>query len=79
MESPDIREILRSCEGAGLVMDSDLTFYLGRETILPVGTAKMAKWRKKLFIFFSRNARSATEYFKIPPEQVIELGVQVRL
>ena len=38
---------------------------------------RMARWRKKLFIIMSRNARSATEFFNIPPNRVVELGAQV--
>jgi KUP system potassium uptake protein len=37
----------------------------------------MARWRKKLFVFLQRNARSATEFFGIPPNRVVELGAQV--
>ena len=80
MESPSITEILMHCEGAGLVLKThEISFYLGRETLLPDGPTKIAYWRKKLFIFFSRNARPATEYFKIPPNQVIEIGAQLRI
>ena len=45
----------------------------------PSGPAPMAKWRKLLFGFLARNARSAMEYFRIPPERVVELGAQVEL
>ena len=41
------------------------------------GHAKMQRWRKKLFALMSRNARSATEFFQIPPNRVIELGAQI--
>ena len=37
----------------------------------------MARWRKKLFVFLQRNAKSATEFFGIPPNRVVELGAQV--
>jgi KUP system potassium uptake protein len=37
----------------------------------------MAKWRKRLFAFMARNARSATQYFGIPPNRVVELGTQI--
>ena len=37
----------------------------------------MARWRKKVFVFLARNARSATEFFGIPPNRVVELGAQV--
>jgi KUP system potassium uptake protein len=72
---------------------NDTTFYLGRERIIisaggerkpgtrraPDGVAlpPMARWRKKLFVVMARNARSATEFFEIPPNRVVELGAQV--
>jgi KUP system potassium uptake protein len=71
----------------------DTTFYLGRERIIiagrgpqKVGTRRappdanlprMARWRKKIFVIMSQNARSATEFFGIPPNRVVELGAQV--
>jgi KUP system potassium uptake protein len=72
---------------------NDTTFYLGRERIIisqggerkpgtrrapdDVVLPRMARWRKKLFVVMSRNARSATEFFSIPPNRVVELGAQV--
>ena len=72
---------------------NDTTFYLGRERVIVsdrrrgtrAGTRtapedmdmNMARWRKKLFIFLQRNAKSATEFFGIPPNRVVELGAQV--
>lgn len=80
MESPDIAEILLFACGGGLQADlTKLSFYLGRETLIPNGNSGMAYWRKKLFIFFSRNARPATEYFNLPPENVIEIGAQISI
>jgi KUP system potassium uptake protein len=80
MESPDISEILIFCLGQGLSMDIDeINFYLGRETVLTDGDSGMAYWRKKLFIFLSRNARPATDYFGLPANQVIEIGYQVSI
>ncbi len=80
MESPDVPEILTACEGSGLVLDQrKVSFYLGRESFSLTGTSRMAHWRKKLFVFLSRNARSASEYFKLSPDQVIEIGSQIRL
>jgi len=57
----------------------ETSYYLGRERLLPYGNAPMANWRKKLFIFMSRNAISATQYFGIPPNRVVELGTQIEL
>ncbi|MEX2155015.1 MAG: potassium transporter Kup [Gemmatimonadaceae bacterium] len=72
---------------------NETTFYLGHERILVLDRKRgprqgtrtapddmdmdMARWRKKLFVFLQRNARSATEFFGIPPNRVVELGAQV--
>jgi KUP system potassium uptake protein len=58
---------------------SQVTYYLGRERILATGQAKMWRWRKQLYAFMSRNARSAAEFFGIPPNRVVELGAQIEL
>jgi KUP system potassium uptake protein len=62
----------------------ETTYYLGRERLIPVRKPpadpelpRMAKWRKNLFGFMSRNARSATEFFGIPSNRVVELGAQI--
>ena len=39
----------------------------------------MAAWRDKLFVFLSRNARRATNFFQIPPDRVVEIGIQLEL
>jgi KUP system potassium uptake protein len=80
LETPDITEILALCQSCGLLVDeTQLSFYLGRETFLTTGKSGMAHWRKRLFIFLSRNARSATEFFNIPPDRVIEIGTQIQI
>ena len=55
------------------------TYYLGRETLLPNGPARMAAWRKWLFIVMARNAQTASSYFGLPPNRVVEMGAQVEL
>jgi KUP system potassium uptake protein len=79
MESPDVMDILRRCRARGLVAElGDTSFYLGRETLIPKrGGHGMADWRKHLFRFLSRNARSATDFFAIPPNRVVEMGAQI--
>jgi KUP system potassium uptake protein len=80
MQQPDVVRALRTCVGQGLVIDLARTsYYLGRETLLPSGRSKMWRWRKALFAFVSRNARPATDYFALPPNRVVELGMQVHL
>ena len=64
----------------GLLVDLErTTYYLGRETLIASSKPGMARWRKLLFAFVSRNARSATAYFGIPPNRVVELGMQVEV
>ena len=80
MQQPEMRDIMASARNAGLVCSSGTTsYFLGREQLIPNGPARMATWRKKLFILMMRNARSATAYFGIPPNRVVELGTQIEL
>ena len=85
METPDVPTILRALEpppprGLGIKINlMQTTFYLGRETLIATGRAKMARWRKKLFIVMTRNAQSATTFFGLPPNRVVELGAQIQL
>ena len=80
MEKANVPAVLKRCENFGIVTNlRDTTYYLGRERLFPSGRARLAKWRKKLYIFMSRNSRSATEYFAIPPNRVVELGAQLEM
>jgi KUP system potassium uptake protein len=80
METPNVPALLAATHDAGLVVDpARTTYYLGRETLLPGKTRGMWQWQKHLFALVSRNARSATSYFGIPPNRVVELGMQVEL
>jgi KUP system potassium uptake protein len=79
METPNVPEILEYCEESGVshLRPHEISFFLGRERLIPVGSARMARWRKKLFGVMSRNAQGATEFFQIPPNRVVELGAQI--
>ena len=80
MQTPNVPEILRLASVHGIkVTTRECSFYLGRETLLTTGPSKMWRWRKSLFAFLSRNARSATAFFSIPPNRVLELGTQIEL
>ena len=80
MQTPSVPEIMRLARTHGLAIEMESTsFYLGRETLLTGGTARIAGWRKSLFAFMSRNAWNATTFFGIPPGRVVELGAQVEL
>ena len=79
-QTPHVPSILAGCESHGLKINlNEVSFYLGSETILTSGRSKMALWRKILFTFLTKNARPATVYFGIPPNQVIELGAQIEI
>ncbi|WP_438009203.1 potassium transporter Kup [Sorangium sp. So ce321] len=78
MQTPNAPSVLEGCKRHALNIDLGRTsYYLGRETLLTTGSSKMSRWRKALFAFISRNARPATAYFGLPPNRVVELGMQV--
>jgi len=80
MEEPGVPEAISEARARGLPIDKDdITYFLGRETLLPANHPGMAPWREKLFALMSRNAMRATAFFRIPPERVVELGMQVEL
>jgi KUP system potassium uptake protein len=78
METPNVPRVLAMSERFGLrARPGDTSYFLGRERLIPTGRSRMVRWRKKLFSFLSKNARSATEFFGIPPNRVVELGAQI--
>jgi KUP system potassium uptake protein len=80
MQDPDVPAILDQASRLGLAASlDDVSYYLGRETLLTGGRAPMARWRKALFAFLSRNARPATQFFHLPPNRVVEIGAQIEL
>jgi KUP system potassium uptake protein len=80
MEDPNVPEALMVACSNGLKMDaSDVTYFLGKETILVTKRRGMALWREKLFVLMTRNAVRATAFFRLPAERVVELGVQVEM
>ncbi|HET6579819.1 MAG TPA: potassium transporter Kup [Gemmatimonadales bacterium] len=80
METPDVPALLASLERHGLrARPGETSFYLGRETLLPDGKSGMSRWRKLVFIVMARNAQSATAFFNLPPNRVLELGARIQL
>jgi len=78
MEDPDIPRALERCRRFGESFDlMETTFYLSRETIVPTMRGNIAPLRARLFALMSKNATSATEFFKIPTDRVVELGTQL--
>ena len=80
MEDPNIPAVLAAAGQALPRFDpARTTYFLGRETIISTSRHGMAVWREKLFALMSRNATTATAYFGIPPNRVVELGEQIEL
>jgi KUP system potassium uptake protein len=80
METPKIRHIFEACRAQGIDLHvEESTFVLGRETIIASKFPGMAIWREKLFAVMTKNAQRPTAFFKIPPNQVIEVGIQVEI
>ena len=75
-----VPSILEGCEERGLAFDMmQTTFFPSHETFVSHQKGGMARWRKRLFGRMSRNSLQATAYFGIPPNRVVELGMQVQL
>lgn len=80
MDDPHIGDVLAACSVQSLEIPiAGTTFFLGRETLIASERPGMSQWREQLFAFMSRNALRATAFFKIPPDQVFEVGAQVEL
>ena len=78
MQDPNIPEALALARERGLELnDQDVIYFLGRETLIVSPAPGMAMWRERLFVLMARNAVRATAFFRLPPERVVELGVQV--
>jgi len=79
-EQPDVPAALEWCAEQGLDLEPMTTsFFLGRETVVPRVGAAMPVWREKLFATLYANARTAADFFQLPPNQVVELGTRVSL
>ena len=79
MEDPDIPNALKHCSRFGESFDMmDTTFFVSRETLIPrLNRRLIASWRARLFALMSKNATSATDFFRIPSNRVVELGTQM--
>lgn len=70
MEGPDVARFLAICTRKGLELDPhQVYFYLSRMTLMTTGKCDLPAWRKLLFTFLYHNARPATSYYRLPPDQ----------
>jgi KUP system potassium uptake protein len=80
MEDPNIPQVLESLGPTPVPFNPMTTsYFLGRETLVPTRRPGMAIWREHLFASMMRNSSSASVFFNLPANQVIELGAQVEL
>ncbi len=83
MQSPNVPQVLEVVDQMGIrCRPMETSYFMGRERLIPVagrpGEAfSLPRWRKVIFGIMTRNARSATEFFAIPPNRVVELGTQI--
>jgi KUP system potassium uptake protein len=79
MESPNVPRALGLCRKQGLKFDIMATsFFLGRRSVVPsTSNSDMPLWQDKIFIFLMKNAANPTDFYKIPPGRVVEMGTQV--
>ena len=81
MERPDIPALLRQASEQGCTIDlADVTYYLGHETVLPRDDAKgLPRWVEAVFALMQRNSAHLTDYFKLPPDEVVEIRRQISI
>ena len=80
MESPDLPRDIATLKTQGIAIEAmQASYFLGRETLVRAVAPKMSIWRMWLFLLLARNATPATEFFRIPSDRVVELGVRVAI
>ena len=79
MESPNIPKALEELTEQLNVRVSQASYFLGREVLVPGMAPKLSWWRRALFLVMARNAVPATEFFRIPSDRVVELGVRITI
>jgi KUP system potassium uptake protein len=81
MQPVDAASAMRRARRRGLeLIDEDTTYFLAHLTLLVSSRHRgLTAWRDKLFVFLSRNARRATNFFRVPPDRVVEIGIQLEI
>ena len=80
MEEVDVPRLLDGLSVDGVTVDiATVTYVLGRESVIPSPVVTMALWRERLFALMLRSAAPASRFFRLPPNQVVEVGTQVEI
>jgi KUP system potassium uptake protein len=78
METPSIPKALAQCRREGLNVDvGGTSFFLSRRSLRRASRSQMPRWQERLYILLARRAQDASEYFELPADRVVEIGVQV--
>jgi KUP system potassium uptake protein len=78
MEQPDVPAALRACEPLGLSIDpAQASYFLGRRVIRISAKSGLPFWQQRIFIMLANQSARAIEFFRIPPDRVVELGMQM--
>jgi KUP system potassium uptake protein len=78
MEQPDVPAALRACEEHGLAIDPrQASYFLGRRVIRMSARSALPFWQQRIFIMLTNQSSRAIEFFRIPPDRVVELGMQM--
>ncbi len=79
-DEPNVPKVMAMCNQLGLEFEMmETSFFIARQTLIATLGGGMAQWREHLFVAMARNAPSAADYYRIPPNRVIELGTQVEI
>ncbi len=80
MEQPDVPAALRACAEKGLEIDPrQASYFLGRRVIKTSARSSMPFWQQRIFIMLVNQSARAVEFFRIPPDRVVELGMQMSI
>jgi KUP system potassium uptake protein len=80
MESPDVSTLMENVRDAGVPLKlAEATYYFNREMIIAGGETRMFEWQKHFYAFLSRNASQVRDYYRLPPMQIIEVGMPIQL
>jgi len=77
---PDVPKALQQLKGRGVALEPMSTsYFLSRDTVVPVLGEGMAPWREKLFAQMHHNASSAADFLNIPNNSVVEMGSKIEI
>jgi KUP system potassium uptake protein len=80
MEDPDVPAALAAATAQGLAVDpANVTYILSNNTLIPVRGSGLSRWRRRIFVYLMRNALRPTQFFRLPVNRVIELGMQITI